>query len=150
MQLQEMSTDNFPLQPLEQNGDQDKRNANPGYLQEPLEDATKLGTKSTRKVQFWKDWPWKRILNTVVSLLGFTALFAGISMIAPFYPILVSSTHFLSPPTIPDPFQKNREGVWEQDWVTPNLETTPTLLSMVKKFRISETEVALIYIMKLK
>jgi len=97
MQLQEMSTENFTLQPLEKNGDQDKGNANPGYLQEPLEDATKLGTKSARKVQFWKDWPWKRILNTVVSLLGFTALFAGISMIAPFYLILVSSTHFLSP-----------------------------------------------------
>jgi len=88
----------FPLQPLEQNGDRDKGNADPGYLQEPLEDTTKLGTKSTRKVQSWKDWPWKRILNTVVSLLGYAALFAGISMIAPFYPILVSSTRFLSPP----------------------------------------------------
>jgi len=90
----------FPLQPLEQNGDQDKGNADPGYLQEPLEDATKLGIKCTRKVQSWKDCPWKRILNTVVSLLGFTALFAGISMIASFYPILVSSTHFLSPPPL--------------------------------------------------
>jgi len=94
----EMSTESFPLQPLEQNGDHDKGNADPGYLHEPLENATKPGTKSTRKVQSWKDWPWKRILNTVVSLLGYAALFTGISMIAPFYPILVSSTYFLSPP----------------------------------------------------
>ena len=96
----EISTESFPLQPLEQNGDRDKGNADPGYLQEPLEDATKLGIKNTRKVQSWKDWPWKRILNTVMSLLGYTALSTGVSMIAPFYPILVSSTHFLSPPTI--------------------------------------------------
>ena len=95
--MRTMSTESFPLQLLEQNGDHGKGNADhgkgnadPGHLQEPLEDATKLGTKCTRKVQSWKNWPWKRILNTVVSLLGYTALFAGISMIQPFYPILVS------------------------------------------------------------
>ena len=108
----EMSTESFPLQPLEQNGDRDKGNADPGYLQEPLEDATKLGTKNTRKAHSWKDWPWKRILNTVMSLLGYTALSTGISMIAPFYPILVSSTHFLSPPHHPRPLsEKSRRGL---------------------------------------
>jgi len=83
-----MSTQNFPLQPL--NGGQGKANTDPGYLQEPLEASTQAGTK----VQCWKDWPWKRILTTVTNLLGYVSLYTGISMIAPFYPIVVSAALF--------------------------------------------------------
>ena len=79
-----MPTESVPLQPLEEeDGDKDEGNT------DPPEDGIKISTKSSRKVQYWK-----RTLNTVVSLLGYTTLYAGIAMIAPFYPILVSSAHF--------------------------------------------------------
>lgn len=88
----DMSTQSFPLQPLGQNADPDE-DADPGCL-EPPEDGTNPGTKGSRKVQCWKNWPRKNILITVTSLLGYLSLYTGVSMIAPFYPIVVSSTHF--------------------------------------------------------
>ena len=80
-----MPTESVPLQPLEEE-DGDKDEGNTEGNTDPPEDGT---TKSSRKVQYWK-----RTLNTVVSLLGYTTLYAGIAMITPFYPILVSSAHF--------------------------------------------------------
>ena len=86
-----MSMENFQLQPLEQNGEEDEGNADP---QEPPEDTTKLGTKSSGKVRYWT---WKKISNTVMTLLGYSTLYTAIVMIPPYYPILVSWTDFLSP-----------------------------------------------------
>ena len=77
--------ENFQLQPLEQNGEEDERNADP---QEPPEDTTKLGGKMSGKVRYWT---WKKISNTVMTLLGYSTLYTAISMIPPYYPILVSS-----------------------------------------------------------
>ena len=95
------ATQTFPLQTLNEGQDKDP--------QEPLEDATKAGIK----VQCW---PWKRILTTVTSLLGYMSLYTGVSMIAPFYPIVVSLAPFSSPicshrwaPRMPQ--------FWRPDWL---------------------------------
>ena len=96
-----MSTQTFPLQTLNEGQDKDP--------QEPLEDAYKAG----KKVHCW---PWKRILTTVTSLLGYMSLYTGVSMIAPFYPIVVSAALFSSPicghrwdPRMPQ--------FWRPDWL---------------------------------
>lgn len=82
---------------VEANGDQVEGNTETRHLLEPPEES---GTMDSRRVQNWedwirnwKDWPWKSIFITVTSLLGYLFLYTGISMIAPFYPIVVSFHH---------------------------------------------------------
>jgi len=82
---------------VEANGDQVEGNTETRHLLEPPEES---GTMDSRRVQNWedwiknwKDWPWKNIFITVTSLLGYLFLYTGISMIAPFYPIVVSFHH---------------------------------------------------------
>ena len=104
----------FPLQRFGQNADHEgNADQDEGYAdpEEPLEGATKPGTKGSRKVQCWKG---KNILITVTSLLGYLSLYTGVSMIAPFYPIEVSSTHFSYAPAH-HLMQSTKFSAWERE-----------------------------------
>ena len=52
---------------------------------------------------------WKRIFTAVATLIAYMFLTAGISMIAPFYPIVVSCIRNVpSPPPTPNPMHPNQ------------------------------------------
>lgn len=52
---------------------------------------------------------WKRIFTAVTTLIAYMFLTAGISMIAPFYPIVVSCKRKVpSPPPTPNPMHPNQ------------------------------------------
>ena len=115
--------ENFPLQPLDsKDSDRTSRTETLEQGEEDEEDEEALSTKedeafiaiqpvddspldngqgtnsSTKKAAAYVtvSW-WKKIFTTVATLIAYMFLTAGISMIAPFYPIVVSCIRSFSP-----------------------------------------------------
>ena len=83
----EMSTsEEIPLQ-----GVDDKKVEKDGKHVELQEQIAIPATSSdTKETAAPSQWSWKKIFTTVATLIAYAFLNAGISMIAPFYPIAVS------------------------------------------------------------
>ena len=82
-----MSTsEEIPLQ-----GVDDKKVEEGGKYIELQEQVAPQGTSlNTKETAAQSQWSWKKIFTTVATLIAYAFLNAGISMIAPFYPIAVS------------------------------------------------------------
>ena len=69
----------------------DKKVEEGGKHVELQEQVAAPGTSlNTRGTGAQSQWSWKKIFTTVATLIAYGFLNAGISMIAPFYPIAVS------------------------------------------------------------
>ena len=87
-----MSTEKLPLQPLVNHaaGEQETESDPGSLLEKPQEDSStnEHGNQALHKTKLAR---FKGIFITVIVLLGFAIINAAVSVILPFYPIVVSS-----------------------------------------------------------
>lgn len=77
----------IPLQPFDKDGEEAKASS---CSEQGAREAQENNAKGADEKVYVTTRRWKRVSITVTTLLGYAFLNAGISMISPFYPIVVS------------------------------------------------------------